>query len=758
MVSRPGKLALLLLLFFATAASAQTWTLTTAAGSTEGGGYVDDVANDARFSSPYSVIADHNGNLYVADRGNHVIRRISPSLAVTTLAGKAGTPGSADGTGNAARFNFPAGMAIDPVSGTLYVADSWNHTIRKITPAGVVTTVAGKAGLSGSVDGDGSAARFNFPQGVAVDATGLIWVADTNNNKIRRIAGSFATVTTIAGANTPGFEDGTGNSARFTAPYDLAPDANGNLWIADTGNSEIRRMTPSGVVTTVAGVPFETGRQDGVGTNARFWEPRGIDVLPNGTILVVDSRNSQIRKVTTAGVVTTVAANGFGSPLGIGSDTAGNAYIADRNAQVIFKLSPAFAVTILAGSRPVDGVADGSGTNARFRYPQAVAADRDGNLWVSDLAETVRKINVTTGTVTRMAGLPDNDGTQDGLGNSARFEYPAGMAIDGNGNLFIADTDAQTIRRMTPAGQVTTMAGAPRQAGKTDASGAAARFRDPWGLAFDGSGNLFIADSGNHIIRMMTPGGTVTTYAGSGNAGSSDGSAQSARFDTPRGLAVDASGNLYVTDSVNHNIRKITKTGTVTTLAGSAGISGAEDGTGSNAHFNQPFGVAVDGPGNVYVADTGNHTVRKVTPSGVVTTILGRFGNTANVDGTASAAGMFYPQGLAFDGQGRLIIADTANHNVRIASLPAPKINAFTANPQTVTKGGSSILTWSTTDATTVSISPDIGAVSLNGTASVVVQQSTVFTLTATMAGGGTVTAKVTVFVGGGPKPRVVFH
>lgn len=754
---RPGRLALLLLLL-ATTATAQSWTLTTVAGSTEGGGYVDDVENAARFSSPHSVVADRNGNLYVADRGNHVIRKVSPSWAVTTLAGKAGVSGSADGSGNAARFYFPSGIAIDPISGNLYVADSWNHIIRKITPAGVVTTVAGKAGLSGSVDGDGSAARFNFPQGIAVDATGLIWVADTNNNKIRRIAGSFATVTTIAGADTPGFEDGIGNSARFATPYDLAPDANGNLWIADTGNSEIRKMTLNGVVSTVAGVPFETGRQDGVGTQARFWEPRGIDVLPNGTILVVDSRNSRIRKVTTAGVVTTVAANHFMSPLGIASDAAGNTYIADRNAQVIFKMTPAFTVNPLVGSEPVDGVADGSGTNARFRYPQAVAADRDGNFWVTDLAETVRKINATSGTVTRMAGLPDNDGTADGLGNSARFAYPAGMAIDGNGNLFIADTSNQTIRRMTPAGLVSTIAGFPHDDGKVDGSGTQARFNNPWGLAFDGSGNLFIADSGNHIIRMMTPGGTVSTYAGSGSAGSSDGSAQSARFNTPRGLAVDASGNLYVTDSVNHNIRKISKTGTVTTLAGSAGISGAEDGSGSNAHFNQPFGLAVDAAGNVYVADTGNHTIRKVTPSGVVTTILGRFGNTANVDGTASAAGMYYPQDLAFDGQGHLIIADTANHNVRIASLPTPKINAFTANPQTVTKGGSSILTWSTTDATTVSLSPNIGAVSLNGTASVVVQQSTVFTLTATSASGGTVTAKVTVFVSGGPKPRVVFH
>ncbi len=208
-------------------------------------GSVNGSGTDAQFNSPSSVTVDSSGNVYVADTTNHTIRKISPSTAVTTLAGSAGLPGSTDGTGASARFSAPWGVAVDS-SGFVYVADTNNKTIRKITPGGTVTTLAGLAGSAGSADGTGSGARFGNPHGVAVDSAANVYVADTGNNTIRRIT-SAGVVTTLAGlAGTFGSADGTGGSARFYAPASIAADDAGNLYVADAGNNTMRKIAPGG--------------------------------------------------------------------------------------------------------------------------------------------------------------------------------------------------------------------------------------------------------------------------------------------------------------------------------------------------------------------------------------------------------------------------------------------------------------------------------------------------------------------------------
>jgi streptogramin lyase len=662
-------------------ARAQSLTFTHFAGSTGGGDSIDASGSAARFNSPQGVAVDGSGNVYVADRVNSTIRKITPAGVVTTLAGTAGSLGSADGTGSAARFYNPWGVAVDG-SGNVYVADYGNHTIRKITPAGVVTTLAGTAGSQGSADGTGSAARFSFPLGVAVDGSGNVYVAE--NNTIRKITPA-GVVTTLAGtAGSSGSADGTGSAARFYQPWGVAVDGSGNVYVADSRNHTIRKITPAGVVTTLAGTAGSSGSANGTGSAARFYYPYGVAVDSSGNVYVADTSNQTIRTITPAGVVTTLAgtagaygsADGTGSaarfyyPAGVAVDGSGNVYVADSGS-TIRTITPAGVVTTLAGTAGASGSADGTGSAARFNVPKGVAVDGSGNVYVADTSNhTIRKITPAGG-VTTLAGTAGAYGSADGTGSAARFYYPEGVAVDASGNVYVADAGNNTIRKITPAGVVTTLAGTARLQGSADGTGSAARFYYPRGVAVDGSGNVYVADTQNSTIRAITPAGAVTTLAGTaGSPGSADGTGSAARFYYPYGVAVDGSGTVYVADSWNYTIRKITLSGVVTTLAGTAGASGTADGTGSAARFYQPWGVAVDGSGTVYVADSQNHTIRKITQAGVVTTLAGTARLQGSADGTGSAARFNYPQGVAVDASGNVYVADSYNHAIR-KSVPA---------------------------------------------------------------------------------------
>jgi len=299
-------------------------------------------------------------------------------------------------------------------------------------------------------------------------------------------------------------------------------------------------------------------------------------------------------------------------------------------------------------------------------YPEGVAVDGDGNLYVTDTDNhTIRKIT-PAGVVTTLAGTAESSGSADGTGADARFSYPVGVAVDGDGNLYVTDRQNHTIRKITPAGVVTTLAGTAESSGSADGTGADARFYYPYGVAVDGDGNLYVTDTDNHTIRKITPAGVVTTLAGTaGSSGSADGTGADARFSGPVGVAVDGDGNLYVTDNDNNAIRKITPAGVVTTLAGTAGSYGSADGTGADARFSGPVGVAVDGDGNLYVTDTDNHTIRKITPAGVVTTLAGTAGSYGSADGRGPLARFSGPVGVAVDGDGNLYVTDRQNHTIR---------------------------------------------------------------------------------------------
>ncbi len=689
----------------------QTLNFTTLAGSA-GSGSADGTGAAARFANPWGIAVDGAGNLYVADTENHTIRKVTSGGVVTTLAGRAGVGGSSDGTGTNALFYQPQGIALDGAT-NVYVADTGNYTIRKITPAGVVTTLAGSAGNSGSTNATGSNARFYEPEGIAVNAAGsLIFVADTWNHLIRQVT-SAGVVTTLAGfAGNAGTNNGTGTSAQFNQPQGLTVDAAGNVYVGDTGNQTIRKITAAGVVTTLAGSPTNYGSANGSGANATFWDPQGVALDAATNVYVADSFNNTIRKVTPGGLVTTIAgtagtsgsadgtgaAAAFSQPQGVAVDSLGNVYVTDGANGTIRLISSGAVVSTLAGSAST-GNADGTGGGARFSGPSGAAISSAGNGYVADTGNGTIRLISPGGVVTTFAGLAGSSGTNDGTGSAARFFGPQGVAVNSAGSLiYVADTANHTIRKITSGGGVTTLAGVGGSSGLNDGSGGSASFNFPQAVALDLTGNIYVADTWNHTIRKVTTGGVVTTLAGlPGYAGDLDSNAtgagtNGARFNCPSGVAVDASGNVYVTDTRNHTIRMVSPAGVVSTLAGLPGVWGSADGTNSTARFYRPEGITVDAGGNLFVLDSGNHTVRMVAPSGtnwVVTTVAGTADVSGSADGGGANARFYYPAGIGMNNVGSFCVADWGNNTIRSGTSSSNSTPSIQGQPldQSVSQG-----------------------------------------------------------------------
>lgn len=597
-------------------------------------------------------------------------------VTLELLAGDIGGGGSVDGTGAEARFGGPGATAVDS-AGNVYVADTGNGVIRKIASDGVVTTLAGTAREPGSADGTGTAARFNRPSGVAVDSAGNLYVADQENHTIRKITAAGGVTTHAGAAGMPGNANGIGDAARFFRPAGVAVDGAGTVYVADATNCMIRTITAARVVATLAG--GVCGGVDGTGTAAQFNRPSSVAVDTSGNVFVADQDNHTIRKITPAGVVTTFAGSSglrgdadntgtdarFNSPAGVAVDKDGNVYVADQRNDTIRRISTGSVVTTLVGTAGMAGAADGMGAAAQFNFPAGVAVDTSGNYYVADLANsTIRRVTAA-GVVTTLAGRAGLRGSTDATGSAARFFNPQFVAADKSNSIYVAD-NTNTIRKITPDGVVTTLAGTGGVPGSADGTGAAARFGTPVGIAVDDAGTVYVADSDNQTIRQITPAGVVTTLAGmAGMRGSADGTGMAARFDAPTGLVIGSAGNLYVTDGSNNTIRKVTVAGVVTTLAGTPGVTGSADGTGAAAQFSFPAGIAVDRDDNLYVADFVNHTLRKVTAGGVVTTLAGSAAMAGSADATGTAARFAQPTGVAIDRAGNLYLTDIQNGNLR---------------------------------------------------------------------------------------------
>ena len=632
------------------------------AGAAGGPGFFDGSASDpVRFDSPYAVAVTATGDRFVADMKNHVIRKVDATGRVTTFAGAFGVAGSADGTGTAARFNLPSGIVA--VGTTLYVCDTGNHTIRKIvSTSGLVTTVAGTPGVPGAIDNTlPGNVLFSSPRGITSDGGTNLYVADTGNHKIRKVISASGATTTFAGSGSPGFADNTGTTASFVSPEGITFDGS-SLFVADTGNHAIRKITPVGTVgevTTLAGDGTSGFLDNAAGGSARFSSPVSL-VAIGSNLFVSDTGNHVVRQVEPAGFVTTLAglpqvagfSDGTGSAarfnslkgIAVQEGVSNLFYVADTENHVIRQVSVGGTVVTTAGSPPQTGLVNSTGESARFDAPAGVTVIGD-DLFVSDTGNnTVRKVTAS-GVVTSLTG--------------SVFNGPRGIVAVGT-DLYVADSENHAIRKVTSAGVVTPFAGSDAGVeGFANGTGTAARFRMPKGIATDGS-FLYVADTGNHAVRKIDIGSAaVTTVAGDGTPGLPTDTPS--RFRSPEGIAF-LGGNIYVADTGNHAVQKVTPAGVATNFAGSsAGVSGSVDDTGTAARFHTPRGIAGVDP-FLYVADTGNHTVRRISTSRKVITFAGDPGAATTINGDPSAARMNAPTGIA-GVPGTIYFTDT-NENV----------------------------------------------------------------------------------------------
>lgn len=646
----------------------------------------------AKLLIPQALAKDKDGNIYIADSGNHAIRKLSKDGLVTTIAGS-GIEGNADGIGIAASFNFPQGIAVDK-DGNIYVSDTNNHRIRKISANGTVTTFAGN--IKGNNNGTGTGASFNYPAGLLLDENaGILYVVDRYNYKIRKIS-LTGVVTSFVGAGVSGYVDAVGVAAKFDVISAIAMDASGNIFVPDSYNLVIRKITPDGTVSSFAGSYLSYGSVNGLGAAAKFRLPYGIAIDPDNNLYVSDVSLSNIRKITPQGLVTsfvgslpnssiteqlfdgTNEAANFFSPQGLLFNTDGNLYIADTKNDAIRKATPEGIVTTVAGSHRGSGIQDGIGNAASYKLPTGILVNSDGILFVADATNNqIRKIGLD-GMVSVYAGS-GIIGNTDGAVATARFSNPTNIALDANGNMFVVDKDNHKIRKITPAGIVSTFAGSGVP-GFADGVGTAAQFRNPYGIAIDPNGNIFVTDASNYKIRKITPTGVVSTYAGSA-IGHDDGTLATAKFSSLACLTFDKNGIMYVTDS--YRIRKITVDGTVSTLAGSYSSSGNVDGPGTSARFSNLDGIACDAAGNIFVSDQSNYKIRKVTAEGFVSTYAGS-GSASSSDGVGRAASINTPAGLAIDKFDNIYVIDQFGSKIlKISTSDTPVTTDIFSKPST---------------------------------------------------------------------------
>ncbi|WP_081670981.1 T9SS type A sorting domain-containing protein [Sporocytophaga myxococcoides] len=659
------KLSLIAFIFSILSLSSYGQEVSTLAGKSND---ADGPADQANFASPNGVVVDAQGNLFVADIANHKIRKITPQGIVSTLAGS-GFSGYLDGTGSEAMFNTPWGLALDK-DGNIFVAEFGGRKVRKVTPEGIVTTVAKSPPVG--------VQTFYQSTALVVDNTGNIYVADyswvtkiTPDGVVSKLAGSGS-----------GFKDGPGATAKFKEITGITIGADNNLYVVDNGNNRIRKITAQGEVSTYAG--STAGIENGNISVATFSRPYGITIDKEGNMFVSEETSFSIRKISTTGEVSTHAGNGgFGSqdgpaasasfyyPHGIAADSSGNVYVADLSNKKIRKISSEGIVSTVAGVGQANNnaVVDGQGLMARFTMPAGVVTDAMGNVYVAETGR-VRKIT-PAGKVTTLAGS-GNMGHSDGIGTNATLGRLTGIALDATGNVFVSDIQYHFIRKITPEGVVSTFAG--NYSGYTDGNGIDARFDNPSALAFDAAGNLFVTDQRNYCIRKITPNGDASTFAGIDTAGYKDGNGTNARFGEITGIAIDKDGNIFVADKGNNCIRKISPQGDVTTFAGSR-VQGSANGIGIKASFYSPYGICIDASGNLYVTQVGPEVgtestlIRKITPSAVVTTLAGT-GQRGNIDGPSASARFNYPSGIAVDTNYNIYIADQYNNLIRKIFLP----------------------------------------------------------------------------------------
>ncbi len=693
--------SLVLLVGLALPASLPAQVISTVAGG-DTVGPID--ALDAALREPVGVAIDGDGNRYIASAGSNRVYKVDAAGVLTVVAGNGIYGFSGDGgSAKAARLASPYSVALD-TNGNLYIADQGNQRIRRVDAAtGTISTVAGNGSAAfGGDGGPATSAAISYPRGIAMDGGGNLYIADYENHRIRRVSAATGLISTAAGNGTSGFggDGGQATSATLSYPVSVGVDSSGNLYIADTSNNRVRKVdATTGTIDTIAGNGSGAFSGDGgPAISASLAFPRGLDIDSAGSVYVADTGNNRVRKIEAGtGTIHTVAGNGsygftgdggaatgagFNYPYDVAVDSGGNLYIADRDNGRIRKV--AFASGIIS-SVAGGAIGDGQPATAAFlNAPWDSATDAAGNLYVADREnQRVRKVDATTGLITTVAGTGSYGYNGDGgPAVAANLGCPSGVDLDGAGNLYIADTCNNRIRKVTAGtGVISTVAGdGSFGSGGDGGSAISASLYYPHDVAVDVSGNLYVMDTGNYRVRRINAAtGVISTVAGNGaTAFSGDGGpAVSASIGFALGLTVDRTGNLYVADTGNNRVRRVdATTGVIGTVAGSGsyGFSG-DGGPAVNASLYYPYDVAADADGNIFVADFSNGRIRKVeATTALISTVAGdgSFGFGGD-GGPATSASFAYPIGVDIDDSGSLYVADLSNGRIRkVPGVGAP--------------------------------------------------------------------------------------
>ncbi|MFN0104513.1 MAG: BACON domain-containing protein, partial [Bryobacteraceae bacterium] len=606
-------------------------------------------AINASLNQPNFAIYDRGGNLLIADTGNNRVRSVSPDGTIRTIAGNGIAAFAGDGASALqASFNLPFTLAVD-ASNAIYLNDFGNARIRRITAGGIVSTIAGDG--QSRFSGDNVPAirtSLNKVEGIAIDSAGSLYLADFGNHRVRKVDAA-GIITTIAGDGQPRFagDGGPAAGASLNSPSGVAVDSSGNIYISDTNNTRIRRVTPQGTISTYAGTGLQGLTGDGgPATRATFLSVTGLAADLTGNLFVADRDNYRIRHINPAGIVNTVAGNGG------------------------FRFFPS--------ATPA--------ANAFLSTPYGVSIDSAGDILIADtFANRIRLIS-TAGLTTTLAGTGVR-GYSDGAGIAAEAALagPTGATPDGLGNVYIADTDNHLIRKVSADGKIINVAG-NGNAGFSGDGGAAlsASLNLPQQVVLDRAGNLYISDRGNHRVRRVTPAGVISTFAGNGQAryAGDGGPAISASLNTPRGLAFDAAGNLYIADAGNGRVRRVSPAGVISTVAGGGFRPGAaaDSFPALEAQFGTPLGVATAPDGSIFVSDGQTDRIVRIAPSGILSIVAGGGSRGFSGDGGLSTrASLNSPYGLALDPEGNLLIADSGNNRVRSILARRPSLNAAPA-------------------------------------------------------------------------------
>ena len=672
-------------------------------------------ATETEISLVDGIAVDRKGNIYIARRDNNIISRIDTKGNMTQFAGTGESGYDGDG-GKAtdAKLKLPAGLTFDK-RGNLYIADRNNHCVRKVDTRGIITTVAGngKAGFSGD-GGKATEAMLKHPSGIAVDDKGNIFISDRSNDRIR-VVNSKGIISTYAGNGIDGAkgDSGPATKAQLSKPFGLALDKKGNLFIADRKSNRVRMVTPQGILHTVAGDGgFFFSGDNGPAYRASVAGPTGVVVDKNGILYIADRNNNRIRSVDTQGMIRTVAGTGTQDyngdselardsnlhlPFGVALDPDGNLLVIDRSHYRIRKIDPRRgSIKTVAGNGLKMFKGDGGpATGATLSFPQGLTVDKNDNLLISDkghyrirrispdgviqtiagngvrgnigdgqpamkasiygaailklntkgemfivspsgFTSLIRKIDESN-TMRRVLGTSDEDYLESIARSKHKGRVQTGelaiittfsdIAFDQKGNMFISDRLNHQIRKVSASGKLTTIAGTGESAYYGDGGPASeAAFRDPSSIATDKEGNLYIADGANNMIRKIDTKGIVTTIAGNGNHENSGdgGPALEAGIRNMDYLAVSPSGELHIVGMNSYIVRKITKDGKIVRVAGT-GYQGyyGDDGPATKAMFKSPAAIAFDSKGNLYISDMGNNLIRKVDTNGIISAFAG---------------------------------------------------------------------------------------------------------------------------------------